>query len=537
MVKKETKVVKNPKNKKDEKVETKFHMPSSLSIVLIVLAGVIVLTWILHWSGANYEMPVYNDEGDKIGTTSERVEVAGILSFGSAIAGGFIDAGALIMYLFVLGGFIELMMRTGAMEQGIKALVNKLENKEIILIPLLFLIFSLGGTTYGMQEETIGFFILIVPFLILAGFDAMTGLLVILLGTTTGFAASTVNPFAIGAAVDSLPDDIPVTSGQAIGARLVIWIIFTIIGVTFVTSYAWYVLKKPSASFVANDHKKNLAWAQKNFGSMDKNDFRKTTRREMIGLILFASAFLIMVICYLPWGSFFNGYDANINPDEGGHGYIWDDFYLGWLFNGMNYPGYWYFGELITLFLIFTFAIGFTFKMKIKEISEAMWKGAKGILPVAIIIGVARAIPQVMEGTGTDLYLVGVMTTGLKDLSSFSFLIIIFLVFLVLTCFIPSTSGLASLSMPIIGALTMDIFAKNSGVDQLQMVAYMIIMFSIGTGIVNMFIPTQAIVLASTESAKVPYLKMLKPVLIYAGILTIFTIAVVAPSLGALAKT
>lgn len=514
----------NKNSDQQEKPKHKFKMPSSLMIIIGVLFFVIVLTWILDLAGASAEIP-----GTLPGsTTTVQVQAAGLLSFGNAITGGFINAGSLILYLFVLGGFIELIMRTGSLEQGIKSLVLRLNGKEIILIPLLFLIFSLGGTIYGMQEETVGFFILIVPFLIIAGFDAMTGLLVILLGTTTGFAASTVNPFAIGVAVDAVPGSISgLTVGTALGARFVIWILFTLIGMAFVTSYAYYVQKSPEKSFVAKDHDKNLEWAQANFTSVDANEHRKTTKREMIGLSLFFLSFIIMVAMYIPWGSFFAGYDGHV----AGSGWVYPNG-AGWLFNGMSYPGYWYFGELVTEFLIFAFAIGYTFKMSTAEISDAMWKGAKDILPVAIIIGTARAIPLVMQASYMDVWIVSVLTKGLPS-GTFGFLIVIFLVFLVLACFIPSTSGLANLAIPIIGLTVASIF--TGGGQDVQMMAYTIIMFSIAAGIINMFIPTQAIVLASAEASHVPYNKMLKPVLVYAGIISLITIVVVAPTLGALA--
>ncbi len=131
---------------------------------------------------------------------------AGLFGIGAAITEGFGNAYQLIFYLFVLGALIEVLLVTGTMEAGVGSLVKGLNGKEIILIPLLFILFSAGGTSYGMQEETIGLVVIVVPALVLAGFDTITGLLVILLGTTTGFAMSTVNPFAVGAAESPIND-------------------------------------------------------------------------------------------------------------------------------------------------------------------------------------------------------------------------------------------------------------------------------------------------------------------------------------------
>ncbi|NOQ50194.1 MAG: hypothetical protein GQ557_00820, partial [Mycoplasmataceae bacterium] len=310
---------------------------------------------------------------------------------------------------------------------------------------------------------------------------------------------------------------------------------FTMIGALFVTGYAFHVQKSPGKSVVADDHDKNLEWAKQNFGTLDVSDHRKTTKREITGLILFASAFIIMIFMYIPWTSFFDSYATHVDDN----GFIYPPG-LGWLFNGMNYPGVWYFGELVMEFLLFSLAIGYVFKMKLSEISDAMWTGAKDILPVAIIIGVARAIPQVMTESSMDVFLVGSLTNNLGGLSPIVFLMVIFIVFLILACFIPSTSGLAGLSMPIIAAIAVSIFADQPGFGgpdgdgTILMLGYIIIMFSIAVGLINMFIPTQAIVLASAEAAKVPYTKMLKPVLIYSGGLAIFTLVVVAPILGAI---
>ncbi|NOQ50081.1 MAG: hypothetical protein GQ557_00250 [Mycoplasmataceae bacterium] len=518
------------KNLQKKSNKRAFKMPSSLSLIIIILFIIIIFSWILDWTNATTSFI------DQNGTQqTQEVQALGLLSFGNSISKGFTNASSLILYLLVLSAYIEIIMYTGVLETGITALIKKLNGKEILIIPILFVFFSLCGTITGMQEGTIGFFLLVVPFLILAGFDAMTGLLVILLGTTTGFTASIVNPFSVGISIDLINNNVldstnlQLTMEQGIMMRIAIWILFTTIGVIFVTLYAHKVKKNPNNSVVRDDYQKNKDWAQQHLNTSMSNQYKKMTKREMIGLGLFFLAFFILIFNSIPWGEFFPKYDTYVTN----HQYTYFPNYISWLFNGMNYPGYWSLGDYITEFILFSLAIGFLLRMNLKDITTSMWIGAKAILPIAIIIGVAGAIPVSLSYSNLDFFIVGLVIPEQANVTLFMFLLITFFIFIFLACFIPSTSSLATISMPLIALISLQIFGTQgySEVDQLKILSYLIIVFTIATGLINMFIPTQVVVLSSCEASQVPYSKMLKPVLLYISILFLTTILFIIPGI------
>ena len=138
---------------------------------------------------------------------------------------GFQDAMDVCVFVMVLGAFLAVVTKTGALETGIKALIKKLKGRELLLIPILMFIFSIGGTTYGMLEETVGFYALLSATMVAAGMDTLVASATILLGAGVGVLGSTINPFAVGAAVSALPDNIKVNQGIIISLGVALWIV------------------------------------------------------------------------------------------------------------------------------------------------------------------------------------------------------------------------------------------------------------------------------------------------------------------------
>ncbi len=492
-----------------------FKMPSALVIIIGVLFFFIFFSWILAIFGASYE-----GEGGETLT----VAPAGLLGFGNAMVEGFGNAYSLIFYLFVLGALIEVLLVTGTLEAAVGSLVKGLGGKEILLIPILFVIFSAGGTVYGMQEETIGLFVIVVPALVLAGFDTMTGLLVILLGTTTGFAMSTVNPFAVGAAegvIDEALGGSLTVVGQGLIFRLVWWMILTAIGATFVTGYAMFAKKDEKYSFnSAAKIEEDKKWVSENFKSID--DIPSMTGRQRIAITIFMGLFVFMILMMVPWPDLI-GYDG-IDDVMG-----WPA-WCAWLFNGVAQPGWWYFGELVLLFSLGTLAIILILKMPMNEASQTCWEGAKAMFSVAILIGVARGIPVVLEYTGTQQWLVYSMTSGLDGMSKMGLLYMMVPILFVLSLIIPSTSGLAGAALPII---TGTAIASTGGVATAETVGLMsgvMIVFLMTCGMANMFVPTQSVVMAQMEASNVDYATALKPILIYVGLMMVILLLAIVPS-------
>ncbi len=493
------------------KKKRRFSMPPSIIIILGFLLFVTFLSWVLQ--GQTFTA------SSSEGVTNITTEAVGLLSLGNQIINGFINAGDIIFYLFVLGWFLDVVLESKSLEAGIDSLINSLKGKEIILVPLMFCLFAFGGTSFGMQEETLGLYIIVIPFFLMAGFDTVTGLLVILLGTTTGIASSVVNPFSVGVAYSVIPDNlgVPFGIGDGLLFRLLVFFILTICGAIFVTFYAYRVRKNPERSLTFNTREEDIKWANDTFEHEDHLN-KKLNARQKAGLIIFGSTFLLMFLMLVPWGSFF-GWNVDINAYPA---------WISWLLNGMNIPGFWGFGELILLFAISTIILGIIFKMKPSSLLDSFWRGAKDMLPVALLIGIARAIPGVLASSHLDLYFATNIAKGMQDINPLGWTYIMFFVFLIFAILIPSTSGLGTATIGIFATSANGIFGSNPDTFS-SVIISTVVVFSIALGIMNMIIPSQAVVMASCERARVPYAKAAKLVGVYIGIVLVITLAAIIP--------
>ena len=209
-----------------------------------------------------------------------------------AVPRGFIDASDLIIFIISIGGFIELMMKTGALEAGINHLINKMRGSENKLIITLMSLFSLGGTSYGMGEETIGFYPLIVAAMVAAGFDSLVGIGTILWGCVAGNMGSTLNPFAAGAAMSALSSvGIDPNNNLIMGIGAIIWIVTIVVAIFFVNFYAKKIQKDKSKTALSEEEIKVM---HENFDdhSSDNNDFSKIHKKV---LLVFGLGFVIMI--------------------------------------------------------------------------------------------------------------------------------------------------------------------------------------------------------------------------------------------------
>src|SRR5512136_3033085 len=198
------------------------------------------------------------------------------------------------MFILMIGGFLGITMKTGAIDAGIAYIVKRLGGNGKILIPILMIIFAAGGTSYGMAEESLAFYPLIIAAMIALGYDAVAGVAVILLGAGIGTIGSTINPFSTGIA--SGIAGIPLADG--IVYRIIILIVGVAIGIWYVMRYATRVQKDPSKSRVADMKEAN----EKHFlGGRDSGDAPQLTGRRKVILTLFLLSFLAMIIGVIPW--------------------------------------------------------------------------------------------------------------------------------------------------------------------------------------------------------------------------------------------
>lgn len=458
-------------------------MPSSFTILLALLAIVAVITVIVS------------------GTSGGAVTAARLSDFCTAPIKGFADALPVCLFVMILGGFLGMMTETGALDNGIAVLVQKLKGNEIMLIPVLMLIFSLGGTTYGMCEETVPFYALLAATMMAAGFDPMVGAATVLLGAGCGCLGSTVNPFAVGAAVDALTGvGIEVNQSIIIGLGAVLWIVTTAMSIFFVMSYAKKVKADKGSTILSMQELKDAEEAHGKAASEVHNEVKLTGRQKGV-LIAFAFTFVVMIVGFIPLADLNEGvanfFDAGAVYDADGNAVV-----QGWsaLITGLPI-GQWYFDEASTWFFLMAVLIGIIGGLSEKQIVNTFITGAADMMSVVLVIALARGISVLMANTGLDVYVLDAAANALAGLSGVIFAPMSFLVYFGLSFLIPSTSGMATVSMPIMGPLAVKLGFSPE---------VMVMIFSSAIGVVNLFTPTSGAIMGGLALAKIEWTTWLK---------------------------
>lgn len=264
-----------------------FKMPSAYTILFLIIIFVALLTWMIP--AGQYS----TDKAGNIIAHTYRAVAAnpqGIWDVFSAPIYGMIGndktegAISISLFILVLGGFLGVVNQTRALDDGIASVVEKYKGKEKILIPLLMILFALGGSTYGMAEETIAFYPLLIPVMIAVGFDSLVAVAIVLVGSQVGCLASTVNPFATGVASQTLN----ISPGDGILSRIVLLVIVVIISILYVYRYASKIEKHPDKSLVFAQREEDLKRFALN--NRDEAGTKMTTRQKLV-LWLFGITF------------------------------------------------------------------------------------------------------------------------------------------------------------------------------------------------------------------------------------------------------
>lgn len=466
-----------------ETAKKKRGMPSSFTILLALLAIVAVITVIVS------------------GSSGGAVTAARLSDFCTAPIKGFADALPVCLFVMILGGFLGMMTETGALDNGIAVLVQKLKGNEIMLIPVLMLIFSLGGTTYGMCEETVPFYALLAATMMAAGFDPMVGAATVLLGAGCGCLGSTVNPFAVGAAVDALTGvGIEVNQSIIIGLGAVLWIVTTAMSIFFVMSYAKKVKADKGSTILSMQELKDAEEAHGKAASEVHKEVKLTGRQKGV-LIAFAFTFVVMIVGFIPLADLNEGvanfFDAGAVYDADGNAVV-----QGWsaLITGLPI-GQWYFDEASTWFFLMAVLIGIIGGLSEKQIVNTFITGAADMMSVVLVIALARGISVLMANTGLDVFVLDAAANALAGLSGVIFAPMSFLVYFGLSFLIPSTSGMATVSMPIMGPLAVKLGFSPE---------VMVMIFSAAIGVVNLFTPTSGAIMGGLALAKIEWTTWLK---------------------------
>ncbi|SET73860.1 YfcC family protein [Marinobacter segnicrescens] len=468
----------------ESELQTRF--PTAYTILFLLIVLMAALTWFIP--AGQYERAMNEEVGREVAVpgTYETVDPnpQGFVDVMLAPTAGFYDpdsyaANAIDVALFILflGGFLGVMNATGAIDTGIRSAMHRLEGREIWMIPILMTLFALGGTTYGMAEETLAFYAILIPVMLSAGYDAVTGVAIILVGAGIGVLGSTINPFATVIAANAA--DIPFTDGLAL--RLVLLVGGLVICAAYVMRYARRVKADPSRSVVARQWDAHRRLFLR--GHDEIEDFTLTGIQK-IALVIFALTFLVMI-----WGVSSQG---------------------------------WWMAQMGALFLGSAILIGLIARLGEKKLTGSFVDGARDLLGVALVVGLARGIVVIMEqGMIADTILHSAETT-LGGLPELAFINVMFWLEVGMSFFVPSSSGLAVLSMPILAPL-----ADFAGVGRdLVVTAY-----QSANGLVNLVNPTFAVVVGGLAIGRVSYdrwLAFIWPLLL---ILTLFISVVI--SIGA----
>jgi uncharacterized ion transporter superfamily protein YfcC len=485
----------------------KFQFPTAQTILLIIAALVALLTWLVP--AGKYDTLSYNASKNKfiveslkskseleanqetltqlnikiplekfvdgdiwkpinIPDTFKELDAKpqGIVALIKSPIKGVIEGADIIFLVLVIGGLIGIMNLTGAFDAGIFWMAKVLKGREYILIILVTFLISIGGTTFGLAEETIAFYPILIPVFLAAKYDAMVALASIYIGSAIGSMFSTTNPFSVIIASDAA--GINWTTGMT--GRLIMFVLGTTICILYILRYAQRVKNDPSKSIIY-DQKESI---EKMFGNSTSDAISLTKRLRLI-IFIFSMSFIVMVY-------------------------------------GVSQLDWWFI-EMTSVFFVGAILIGFIGRIKESVFVETFVKGASELLGVALIIGIARGITVLMNDgliSDTMLYYASNITNGMnKGLFINSMLYI----YGGLSFFIPSSSGMAVLTMPIMSPL-----ADGVGIGRESIVNA----YQFGMGLFYFINPT-GLILASLAIVKVGYDKWIKFVIPLVLILLIFT--------------
>lgn len=494
----------------EQKKQQAWKMPDTYIIIFFVVIVAAVLTWVVPvgmFTGTqeaangktvldptSYTNMFVEQEGKLVPDSSgtiHRKPIALFEPFGGMGVLNYVFEGltsgskwgtavGIIAFILIAGGSFGVVLRTGAVENGILTMIRKTQGREVLLLPLLFLLFSLGGAVFGMGEEAIPLAMIVVPIVIAMGYDAITGILITYGATQIGFATSWMNPFSV--AVAQGVAGVPLLSGAPF--RIIMWIIFTAVGIAFTWMYAQKIKKNPELSVSYESD----AYFREDFKSKDVKDAEFTVGHILVLLTVVAA------VVWVVWGVV--GYGV-------GKGY--------------------YIPSIATVFFIMglvTIIIGGIFKlngMSFNDGAAAFREGASDLVGAALVVGMAKGIILVMGGDATDSpnILNTILHTMGGALSSLPSVLSAWLMYIfqsIFNFFVVSGSGQAALTMPLMAPL-----AEIVGVT--KQVA--VLAFQLGDGFTNLIVPTSGCLMGVLGVARLDWCNWAKFQIKFQGILVV----------------
>lgn len=463
-------LAKSNKGVANKKSSKGFKVPHTLVIISAIVLLVAIATYLVP--GGTYEK-IVNEAGKTVVLDGSFKYVEsnpqGVGEVLQAPIEGIIAGAEIIAFLFIVGGAFNIITRTKAIDFGMIRIVNVFRGKEILIIPIIFFMFSLGGAVFGMTEEAIPFIAMMLPLILVLGYDSIVAVAITYLACNTGFAAAMLNPFNVGIAQSIA--EIPMYSG--IEYRTIIWFISTIVVIAFIMVYASKIKKNPKLSPVYESDQKK----RQNLADFESKDNQFLLSHKMI--------LLLLAVC------------------------------MGIIIWGVLAKGFWI-TQIAAVFLATGFLAGIIGKLSSDEMADAFIVGAKDMIGAAIILGFARGIVILAENASIIDTILFHLAQILGSISGILASYLMLPIQMFINFFISSGSGQAALTMPILAPL-----GDLVGISR----QLTVLIFQLGDGFSNAMFPTSGVLIACLGVAGIPYAKWLKWILPLQGILFIFGIA------------
>lgn len=437
-----------------------FKVPHVYAIIFALMVIFAVLTWIVP-SGSYQRQEVNGREVTVAGTyeqsektyideeTGDEVDLRqGVFDVLQAPTRGIQEAIEVVAFILIVGGSFQVITKTGAITSGMGRVVRRFKNKDILIIPIAMVLFALGGTSFGMAEETLPFFAIFMPIMMAMGFDSMTAFMVVFVGARTGYIASTINPFNVLIAQGILG----IQGNPQLWLRMIAWVVLTAVAITWVVLYARRVKKNPESSITFED---DIAKKVEFAADESALDAEFTGRQKGVLAVFIAG------MCLIIWGLVTQG---------------------------------WYMNEISAVFLAMGLLAGVIAGFSQDVIAREFVAGIADFAFSAIVVGLARGILVIAsDGMIIDTIL-NALATGLGGIPAVLFTTLLYAVENLLAILVPSSSGLAALTAPIFGPLT-----ERMGLNPEAAVWAL----SMGSATMSLICPTSAILVAGLGVCKI----------------------------------
>jgi uncharacterized ion transporter superfamily protein YfcC len=445
--------------------------PDALVIIFVVLLLFVGLTWIIP--SGEYDRVVQDGRTIVVSGTYQSVAPSpqGLGDLLKAPIKGFVSAANIIAFVLLVGGAFSVLTATGALDAGLNSILKFAKRNPALkhmVVPLLMVVFSLAGCTFGMSEENLVFILITIPLARSMGYDNIVGVAIPFVGSAAGFAGAAINPFTIGIAQGIA--ELPIGSGA--GYRWVVWTIFTAIAIFFVMRYILKLERNPAASPMPKEEVSE--------SSANTEEIHFTNARKLV-LILFGFAIVLLM------------YGANELD--------------------------WYIDEIAALFIALGLVSAIVTRMAVSKTVSSFTNGAKDMLVAALIIGISKSVLVVAEDGKIIDTMLYAMSNAVDDFPKAISVQIMFFVQAFINIFIPSGSGQAAITMPIMTPL-----ADLLGISRQSAV----LAFQFGDGLLNLVIPTSGVTMGILAVAKIPYNVWIKWIWKLVLLLVIFSMILLA---------